>query len=44
MKVSGLLALGAIAEGCENAMAEQAELVELVTFLISCLSEENAVC
>ena len=41
MKVSGLLALGAIAEGCENAMAE-AELVEPVTFLISCLSDEKA--
>jgi len=40
MKVSGLLALGAIAEGCKNSMS--AELVELVTFLISCLSEEKA--
>jgi len=40
IKESGILALGAIAEGCKKAMEE--ELVELVPFLISCLTEEKA--
>lgn len=40
IKISGMLALVAIAEGCKTGIVDH--LVELVPFLISCLSEENA--
>jgi len=40
IKESGILALGAIAEGCMTGMT--AHLAELVPFLISCLSEKKA--
>ncbi len=38
-KVSGLLAVGAIAKGCKKAM--EPELVELVPILITCLSDKK---
>ncbi len=40
VKESGILALGAIAEGCMGGMIPH--LPELVPFLISCLSDKKA--
>lgn len=40
IKESGILALGAIAEGCMNGMVQH--LNELVPFLITCLSDKKA--
>ncbi|XP_033636471.1 transportin-1-like isoform X1 [Asterias rubens] len=40
VKESGILVLGAIAEGCANGMV--AHLPELIPFLINCLSEKKA--
>ena len=40
VKESGILALGAIAEGCMSGMVQH--LAELVPYLINCLSDKKA--